>query len=99
MRQANLTIMELAMDKLEAILRRAEARRFTEEDYETAKTVFQSYVQLVALLKDEKTKMHRLRKMLFGVSTEKLEHLLGGETQASASTQPGDNRESAGSSE
>jgi transposase len=99
MRQANLTIMELAMDKLEAIVRRAEARRFTDEDYETAKTVLQSYVHLVALLKDEKTKMHRLRKMLFGASTEKLEHLLGGEAQASASTEAGDNPESDDSSE
>jgi len=93
MRQANLTIMELAMDKLEAILRRAEARRFTEDDYETAKTVLQSYVQLVAMLKDEKTKMHRLRKMLFGASSEKLDHLLGGEAQASASTGSGDTPE------
>ena len=81
------------MDKLEAILRRAEARRFTEDDYETAKTVLQSYVQLVAMLKDEKTKMHRLRKMLFGASSEKLDHLLDGEVQASASTGSGDTPE------
>jgi len=98
MRQANLTIMELAMDKLEAIVRRAEARRFTDEDYETAKTVLQSYVHLVALLKDEKTKMHRLRKMLFGASTEKLEHLLGGEAQASAPTTSVDHPEPEGGS-
>jgi transposase len=84
MRQANLTIRELAMDKLEAMVRRAEARRFTDEDYETAKTVLQSYVHLVALLKDEKTKIHRLRKMLFGASTEKIEHLLGSRAEESA---------------
>jgi transposase len=87
MRQANPTIMELAMDKLEAMLRRAEARRFTDEDYETAKTVLRSYVHLVALLKDEKTKIHRLRKMLFGASTEKLERLLDHGAEGSASVE------------
>jgi transposase len=99
MRQANLTIMELAMDKLEAILRRAKAKQFRDEDYETIRQLGESYIHLLALLKDEKTKMHRLRKMLFGASTEKLEHLLAGEPEASASTEANDNPESEDGSE
>jgi len=85
MQQANLTIIELAMDELEAILRRAEARRFTDKDYETTRAVFQSYVHLLDLLKDEKIKTHRLRKMLFGASTEKIEKVLGDRAEGSAS--------------
>jgi len=36
------TIIEIKMNELEDILRRAEAKQFTDEDYETTRTVFQS---------------------------------------------------------
>ena len=65
------------MDELEAILQRAEARQFNDKDYETAKTVLRSYVHLLDLLKDEKVKVGRLRKLLFGASTEKTDSVLG----------------------
>ena len=74
------TIIELEMDELKEILRRAEAKQFNDEDYETAGTVLQSYVGLVDLLKSKDVSMRRLRKMLFGASTEKTAAVTGDET-------------------
>jgi transposase len=76
---AKPAIVELAMDKLEDILRRAEAKQFNDEDYAVVKTLFQSYVQLTALLKDKNVSLGRLRKMLFGASTEKTAAVVGKE--------------------
>ncbi|MFH1265360.1 MAG: IS66 family transposase [Planctomycetota bacterium] len=76
------TIIELGMDELEEILRRAEARQFSDSDYETAKTVLLSYVHLVDLLKGKNTSIGRLRKMLFGASTEKTASLMSDATEA-----------------
>jgi hypothetical protein len=75
------TIIELAMDELREILRRAEARQFSDKDYDTTKTVFESYVHLVNLLKDKDVSIRRLRKMLFGASTEKTAAVIGGEAE------------------
>jgi hypothetical protein len=57
------TILELDMDQLDDILRRAEARQFSDEDYEIVKTLVQSYVHLTDLLKHKNTSIARLRKM------------------------------------
>jgi transposase len=71
------TIVELNMDKLEDVLRRAETNELSEDDCETIRTLLVSYVQLLDLLKNKKTSIDRLRKMLFGASTEKLAAVLG----------------------
>ena len=78
------TIIEIAMDELEEILRRAEAKQFNDKDYETTKTVFQSYVHLLALLKSKNVSIGRLQKMLFGASTEKTAAVTGGGSEADA---------------
>jgi transposase len=76
------TIIELDMDELQEILRRAEAKQFSDKDYETARTVLLSYVQLVDLLKGKNVSIRRLQKMLFGASTEKMAAVIDGETEA-----------------
>ena len=73
-----LTIIELDMDKLEEILRRVEAQDLHADDYEAIRTVIQSYVGLFSLLGDKNTTIQRLRKMLFGASTEKTAAVIGG---------------------
>jgi len=78
MMSAKSRIVEVDMDKLRDILHRAEAKQFRDEDYETARMVVKSYVHLVDLLKNKNTSIGRLRKMLFGASTEKTETVLGG---------------------
>jgi transposase len=72
------TIVELDMNKLEDVLRRAETNELTDEDCATIRTLFVSYVHLLELLKNKKTSIDRLRKLLFGASTEKLAAVLGG---------------------
>jgi len=76
------TIIELGMDELKDILRRAEAKQFSDKDYETTRTVVQSYVHLLDLLKGKNISIGRLRKMLFGASTEKTAAVIGGEAEA-----------------
>ncbi|MHC4179722.1 MAG: IS66 family transposase, partial [Planctomycetota bacterium] len=78
------TIIEIEMNELEDILRRAEAKQFNDEDYETTRTVLQSYVQLLDLLKSKTVSIRRLQKILFGASTEKTAAVTGGGTDSEA---------------
>jgi hypothetical protein len=84
------TIIELKMDKLQDILRRAETKQFEDEDYETIKVLAESYVHLTDLLKDKNTSIRRLRKMLFGAGTEKTEAVVGNETAPETPSSPGE---------
>jgi transposase len=79
-------VVELDMDDLEEILRRAEARQFLDEDYETVGTLARSYVHLVGLLKDKNTSIARLRQMIFGASTEKTAAVVGEVAKGAASS-------------
>lgn len=76
--QANPTIVELDMDKLEEILRRLDAKELDTDDYETIKAVIGSYVHLVSVVGDKDTTIRRLRQMLFGARTEKTSAVIGG---------------------
>jgi transposase len=71
------TIIELDMDKLEEILRRVEAQDLRADDYETIRTVIESYVGLFYAVGDKNTTIQRLRKMLFGARTEKTAAVVG----------------------
>ena len=72
------TIIELDMDKLDDILRRVEAKELRVEDYETIRTVIESYVGLYFAVGDRNTTIRRLRQMLFGAKTEKTATVIGG---------------------
>ena len=71
------TVIELDMDKLDEILRRVEAKELRADDYETIRTVIESYVGLFYAVGDKNTTIARLRKMLFGVKTEKTAMVVG----------------------
>jgi len=92
------TILELTMDELEDVLRRVEAKQLGDEDCDTIRAVFLSYVHLTELLKDKKASLARLRKMLFGASTEKTEAVIGSgpDSDAPRSGEHGEPTESAG---
>jgi transposase len=77
MTQTKPTIIELDMDKVEEILRRVEAKELHADDYEAIRALAQSYVHLTELLKNKNTSLSRLRKMLFGATTEKTAAVLG----------------------
>ena len=82
------TTIEIDVQKLEEVLRRVEANELTEEDCQTIRTLLASYVHLTELLKDKGTSLARLRKMLFGASTEKTAAVLGGKDSQSPSAGP-----------
>lgn len=76
--QAKPTIIELDMDKLEAIARRLDAKELDADDYETIKAVIGAYVHLFHLVGDKDTTIRRLRQILFGAKTEKTAAVMAG---------------------
>ena len=76
--EANPTIVELDMNKLEEILRRLEAKELDADDYETIKAVIGAYLYLFNAVGNKETTIRRLRQMLFGVKTEKTSAVIGG---------------------
>jgi transposase len=70
-------IVEVDTDQLEALLHRAEQQAFQDEDYRIIGDVLQSYVYVTGLLRDKRTAIDRLRKLLFGASTEKTVAVIG----------------------
>jgi transposase len=85
-----LTILDVDMDELEEILRRVDAKELHANDYETIRTLIESYVCLTQAVGDKNTTIRRLRQMLFGASTEKTAAVLGKAPppEATAPTQP-----------
>ena len=77
------TIAEFDMDELKDLLDRAEAA-LDEKDYETIKAVVESYAYIADLVGDKDITISRLRKMLFGASTEKTAAVIGDGTDAKA---------------
>ncbi len=76
------------MDKLDEILRRIEAKELRADDYETIRTVIESYVGLFYAVGDKNTTIARLRKMLFGAKTEKTAAVVGDSRDSQASLPP-----------
>lgn len=77
MARAKPQIVEWDMHNLEPILRRIEAGESTPSDMKDLRTLSCAYIELVGLLRDKETNISRLRKMLFGATTEKTEAVLG----------------------
>lgn len=75
------TLIELDMSKLEDALRRAE-ERLDEPDYAMLKALAESYAYLSELVGDNHTTIARLRKLLFGVKTEKTAAVVGDRPEA-----------------
>ena len=84
------TIIELDMNKLEDILQRVETQELHADDYETIRTLGQSYIHLTELLKDKNASLGRLRKMLFGAKTEKTATVLGSSQTSDIPLPPSD---------
>ena len=65
------------MTQLDDILRRIDANELTDSDCEAIRTLCKAYVQLTELLKDKNTSLARLRKLFFGLQTEKTKSVIG----------------------
>jgi transposase len=66
------------MNELEAIRRRLDAKELREHDYKTIDRLIESYVCLTQAVGDKNTTIRRLRKILFGMTTEKTAKVVGG---------------------
>jgi len=69
-RKKKRKIVKVDTAELEGILQRAEAE-LNQEDYELLKALVESYVYVTDLVEDKTTTIARLRKLLFGSSSEK----------------------------
>jgi transposase len=70
MKPAQPKIIELPRNEVEELLQRA-AGALPPADYQLIKAVVESYAYLTDLVEDRSTTIQRLRKLLFGASTEK----------------------------
>jgi len=89
-RKKKQKIVELPMDELESILQRAQAAALDEKDCAKIKAVFESYSYLTELVEDKGTTIARLRKLLFGSSSEKTSDVLNDEGASSPSAEDSD---------
>jgi hypothetical protein len=76
MAQKTPDIIEVNSQQMQELLDRAASNTLREEDTELIRQIFDSYVQVFQIVGDKKTTIARLRKLLFGASTEKADKVL-----------------------
>jgi transposase len=72
-------IVEVNAQQLEELLDRAASNTLRKEDTELLRQIFDSYVHFFEIVGDKNTTIGRLRKFLFGDSSEKADKILGEE--------------------
>ena len=71
-------IIEVNSQQMEELLdRAASSNTLREEDTELMRQIFDSYAQFFQIVGDKNTTIARLRKLLFGASSEKTENVVG----------------------
>jgi transposase len=78
--------LEISMGELEDILERAKTTPLTEEECAKLHKAFETLMYVTDLVGDKDTTIARLRKILFGASTEKIRNVLGGKDPNAASS-------------
>jgi transposase len=97
MKPSKPKLINVKADELEPFLQRAKAV-LNEEDYETFKALVESYVYVTQVVEDKRTTIGRLRKLLFGSSTEKTRAVIKADAEATG-PQAGAAEDGAGSPE
>jgi hypothetical protein len=69
-------------DELDAFYKRLDNHQLLEEDYPTISTITRGYVAVLQALESKETSISRLRRIIFGASTEKTEKVLGDDDAA-----------------
>jgi transposase len=75
--------MEVSREELEDVLGRVR-ERLGEPDYEKLKAAIETLAYLTDLVQDREISLQRLRKILFGASTEKTRQVVAGQTNTAA---------------
>jgi hypothetical protein len=70
-------IIEVTMQQFEELLDRIKSNTLRDEDLELTQQIFASYHQFFRMVEDKKTTIARLRKLLFGSSSEKTKKVFG----------------------
>ncbi len=77
MRRSTPEIIEVNSQQMEELLARAASNTLREEDTELMRQIFDSYTQFFQIVGDKNTSIARLRKLLFGSSSEKANKVIG----------------------
>jgi transposase len=80
--------LEVSMQELEDILERAKTSPLTEEDCAKLHKALETLEYLTNLVGDKDTTISKLRKILFGASTEKIRNLLATQAAKTGSQEP-----------
>jgi len=81
--------VELYMKELEDILERAKTHPLTDEECAKLRKALETLLYLTDLVGDKVTTISRLRKILFGASTEMIRNVLGTESAKTGSPPTG----------
>src|SRR5271154_2694765 len=92
-------VLELDVEQTAALLCRLEARQLTPEDFEALRAALESYLYVTQLIDHKSTTIARLRKLLFGLETEKTAAVTGREPASGGKVEPGATSEADSSSE
>ena len=67
----------MTSERFEELLKRADSNALRDEDMELMRQVFASYAGFFQIVGDRNTTIARLRKMMFGATSEKSQDVLG----------------------
>lgn len=94
-RKLSAEVINVDTRQLDELADRAATNTLTQEDMELMRKIFQSYTQFFEIVADKNTSLKRLRKLMFGASTEKTKNVVGeGESQANPDPSAGADDES-----
>ena len=77
MRRRAPEIIEVTSQRFEELLQRAESNTLRDDDMELMRQIFASYSGFFQIVGDKNTTIARLRKLMFGATTEKSKDILG----------------------
>src|SRR5215475_14611919 len=77
MMKATLPLLELSVDQLRQLVEQAHNGPLSDEEYTRLKAAIETLGYLTQLIEDKDTTLRSLRRVLFGVSTEKSSKVLG----------------------
>lgn len=78
-------IIEMDIAELETILQHCQQKGVDQQECEKLASLLDAYKYLLALIEADKTSLRRLRKLLFGASTEKTDDVLNKSTDSAPS--------------
>ena len=70
-------IIEVTSQRFEELLERAASNTLRDEDTQLMRHIFASYAGFFQIVGDKNTTIARLRKLMFGATSEKSENVLG----------------------